>query len=125
MKELEEREKPDSPPALHKPQVEYTADNLADPFQAPMQEKPGPEEIGGQAKPRELPQLKVEGMIWGGKFSQAIINSNVYKIGDKIEGAQIQKIEPQGVTLLFDGSEVVLPAPSAGGVSQKPQGGEQ
>jgi len=48
---------------------------------------------------------KVNGLIWGAYESKAIINDKIYGVGDKLERAEITKINKQGVTLIFEGDE--------------------
>jgi len=82
-----------------KNEIEYKSENLRNPFQeekAETKEEPQePVETG------PLPDLSVQGMVWGGISPQAIINNNVLKIGDTIEGARITDINKSGVTLFL------------------------
>lgn len=93
--------------------VEYNAENFKDPFKgAAAQEAPAGEQVAG-AEQSALPEMTVQGVIWGGKFPQAIINSQVVKTGDMIEGAKVVSISKDGVTLFFQGRQMKVPAPAA------------
>ena len=51
----------------------------------------------------DLSKLKIQGIIWGVKTPQAIINNTVLKVGDLVEGAKILNIEKKGITFDFNG----------------------
>lgn len=100
---------------IPRPVMEYGSDSLRDPFKKYLV-KDEPKEISqenaGETEPKlDLDKFKVQGIIWGVKTPQAIINNNVFKIGDLIEGAEILSIEKQGVTLRFNGRifDLVVP----------------
>lgn len=97
-----------------RPQVEYKASSLRDPFKEDILKKVKPETDLKSPAPQPLaplPKMDVQGLIWGGNFPQAIINNKVYKAGDIIDGAQIKEIAKDGITLNFSGGEVKIPAP--------------
>ena len=103
-----------APEVLLKPNiVEYKSGNMRDPFY--QEKKPEVikkiEEVPVEKKP--LPALKIQGMVWGGDFPQAIINNKVVKIGDTIEGASIVQINKEGVVILFEKQKYSLPSPGA------------
>ena len=97
-----------------RPNVEYKSEELKDPFEPPEEEKKPEAEpekqIMPEVKPAPPPVLKIEGLVWGGRLPQAIINQKVVKIGDIIEGAQIVDINREGVTLTFNNSQYNLPS---------------
>ena len=66
----------------------------------------------------KLPALVVNGLIWGGKFPQAIINHKVVKVGDEIEGAKVKQISRDGVVILFSSRTVTLPPPAMGAITK-------
>jgi hypothetical protein len=131
MEELERQErqsaKPDIPPRLG---FKYEQDRGSDPF-ALIIEEDGQAKAGQAAPPaaKPLPNLVVQGLIWGGAFPQAIINNKVVKEGDIIEGARLLKVEKAGVSLLFEGREFTLSPAAAGSPpkslprKQDPEGG--
>ena len=97
-----------------RPQVEYKASSLRDPFKEDILKKVKPETdlkspVSEPLAP--LPKMDVQGLIWGGNFPQAVINNKVYQAGDIIDGAQIKEIAKDGITLNFSGGEVKIPAP--------------
>ena len=99
--------------------IEYKSGGLRDPFQEENVEieliKPQEEEA--QAMP--LPALEIEGIVWGGRFAQAIINHKVLKIGDTIEGARVINIVKEGITVLFNNRQYNLSSPASQGVIKK------
>ena len=60
----------------------------------------------------DLSQYTVEGLIWGSSKPKAIINGEIYslgeRLGDKFGGAEIVKISKEGVTLLFYEEEYII-----------------
>jgi len=105
---------------ITRPKIEYKAQGLKDPFLPIGQEK----EITGfkahvsdRAKP--LPELTLQGLVWGGVFPQAIINNQLVKIGDLIGEAEVVEIEKEGVTLLYDEKRQKLSSPAVTGPRKK------
>jgi hypothetical protein len=99
-----------------RPAMEYKSDDLRDPFKTYIiKEQPEVVILDHKELPKQpefdLDKLKVQGIIWGVKTPQAIINGRVLTIGDSIEGAQIVNIEKKGITLSFDGAMFDLCAP--------------
>ena len=45
------------------------------------------------------PAGKLEGLFWGGTVPQAIINGNVYRVGERMGEGKIASIDRDGVTL--------------------------
>lgn len=92
---------------ISRPAVEYKSGNLRDPFRPLTGTK---EMKAGQEKRVDLMQagtdlgnLKVQGIIWGGRFPQAIVNNRVVTVGDTIDGAEILNIDKNGITLSSGG----------------------
>lgn len=110
---------------ISRPVIEYTSGDLRDPFSDLFQlaEEKAKKEKEAQivqapleniVPDKPLPSLdnfKVQGVIWGGKFPQAIINNKVLGVGDSIEGVEIIKIDKKGITLNFAGRTATLAAP--------------
>ena len=93
--------------------VEYTSQDLRDPFQSPFElfkpveepERPKKEEapiVGG------LSYLEVQGIVWGSSMPQAIINNTVVREGETIEGAEILAIRKEGVYVLHEERQYIL-----------------
>lgn len=104
----------------------YTAHNLRDPLQVLLPEPPAESDPAAQAAaqaevalppPPSPPALSVQGLWWGGAKPRAIINGNVYAVGDQVEGARIKAIDREGVMIEFDGTVVHL-VPSAEGAKK-------
>lgn len=96
----------DSQGPVTRPLVEYTSSTLRDPFQG-VNTRPA---SGSQAQVqvKELPAMTVQGIMWGGKFNQAIVNSKVIKAGDSIEGAQVVSIEKNKIVLIYESRKYTL-----------------
>jgi len=124
VEKLERLERAQSVEVIVRPRVEYKAGDLKDPFQRYKEEEipPGAQQEGpGLSTP---PSLTVQGIIWGGRFPQAIINNKVVKVEDTIEGARVISIDKEGINLLFEGMQYNLPSPAAGARPPKKTGGE-
>lgn len=89
------------------PKVEYTADSLRDPFVSLLPTgqsaiakvvTPGEGGEGSSGEPATFPALKVQGIIWGGARPQAVIDGEVYDVGDTVQGTRIIGIDHTGVT---------------------------
>lgn len=90
--------------------IEYKAEGLKDPFQEEKIEIKEEAEVQIETKP--LPDLQIQGIVWGGAFPQAIINNKVVKIGDTIEEARIMEIKKEGITVYFGNRKHILPSPA-------------
>jgi len=71
----------------------------------------------------KLPVLKVQGLIWGGNFPQAIINNKVVRVDDEVDGAKIVSIEKDGLWVSFNDKQYNLSSPVAVTKSVKNPGG--
>ncbi len=86
-----------------------------DPFVSALPQKPivyRPTDVtvaGGQVKP---PDFSVQGMVWGSKRPQAIIEDRIYNIGDEVKGAKIVGIDKEGIKVTYQGN-IFLVAPEA------------
>jgi len=111
-----------------RPVIEYSSGDLRDPFndlfyldeEKEEQSVPAPQEnLNAGESMFSLRNFKVQGVIWGGKFPQAIINNKVFRVGDLIEKAEIVSIEKEGITLNFAGRLANLAAPGNAPVSKE------
>lgn len=121
-KKMEQTEKTkDVSAGIARPRVEYKAGDLRDPFQGAVVEDKasGEERQSSEAAQKTPPSLTVQGIIWGGKFPQAIINNKVVRVGDTIEGVSVVSIDKEGITIFFGGAQYNLLAPVAGAVPRK------
>jgi hypothetical protein len=55
-----------------------------------------------KAEEPPLPFLGIQGIIWNTDTPQAIINNQVVKIGDRIEGVEIIDIDKQGIKVDYN-----------------------
>lgn len=99
-----------------RPQVEYKSAGLRDPFQTyiKVEEKKASqpvETVNYSQQKNRFEGLKVQGIIWGTKMPQAIINNRVYIVGDKIDDAEILSINDNGIELSSATGIVSLAAP--------------
>ena len=127
MKQLEAQEQAPAVQIPERPTVQYNSQDQRDPFKGitkeDFKEKQGTVEVAAPDD-KPLPVLTVQGVIWGAKFPQAIINNKVVKVGDVLQGAKILSIEKNGIMVLFDCRQVTLSAPAEGARAPKtPQEG--
>lgn len=100
--------------------TEYTAEDIRDPFRPLI-----PEEIL-KTPPQEIPEadiflppFEIKGVVWGTPLPQVIINGNVLKIGDVIEGAKIVYISKERVDISYEGRIFSLPSPGRKNLERK------
>jgi len=100
---------------IEKPKKEYEAGDLRDPFRGyeEKREKPTESQTPSGKVEEPLPNLEVQGIIWGGSIKQAIINNKVVKPGDMIGNIKILDINKDSVTVLFNNRERNLSSPAA------------
>ena len=123
IKDLEQMEKKPQEEVILRPEVEYDAEGLKDPFREYVPEKPKvTEKTEEEIEPiaEQPPKLTIQGVIWGGNFSQAIVNNKVVKDGDTVGGAKIISIQKKWITVLFKGKEYDI-ATSGGTISSNAQ----
>lgn len=96
----------------------YAAQELRDPMKSLLPHAP-PVSTVQAAAPKSpvraavMPALQVRGILWGGAQAQAIINDNVYRVGDSVSGLTILAIDRNSVTVDFDGSPTVISSSTA------------
>lgn len=87
--------------------ISFDATGLKDPFRSLLPEKKIEIRPEIEKQPEIIvsaPELKIQGIIWGGKFPQAIINNHVIKEGESLDGAEpiiIVGIKQKEVVVLF------------------------
>lgn len=102
---------------ITRPQIKYRSGQLRDPFVPVMLKEEKSQDLQKQGavelnQPKiDLSALQVQGIIWGTRTPQAIINNKVFVTGDLIDGAEILSIDKKGITLSFAGEVIQLPAP--------------
>jgi hypothetical protein len=125
-----------SSPSAGQAGLTYKAEGLKDPFRARIKrsDQPVVEEKKEDKTDKPLPSLTIEGIIWGGKFPQAIVNGQVAKVGDSItagtanagDKVRIDAISRDGITVFFNNRtyEVSSPAQaSLTNIARKAKGG--
>ncbi|MEK6727645.1 MAG: hypothetical protein AABY28_03085 [Candidatus Omnitrophota bacterium] len=124
---LENQEKQPASERIIRPNIEYKAAGLRDPFEGPSVKKSEDKERAAEPKVSSVtpPDLIVQGLIWGGNIPQAIINDKVIKAGDTIQGAKIISITKDGVSVLFEGMQYSLSSPAMSAGIKKPEGGRE
>lgn len=116
-------DKDKQPATQARPSAQYTQETLRDPFEPYLEkEDTGPKETKKEAAAAALPELKVQGIIWGSNMPLAIINNKVIKKDDLIEGARIVSIDKDGVTVFFANRQYVISAPAGGSTKLRKEG---
>jgi len=107
--------------------IEYKAENLADPFMDYKAEQS--QEVSERPKElKPLPPLAIKGIVWGGNFSQAIINNKIVRVGETIDGVSVTEINKNGVVVLFDNQLYRLASPASinyGNLNKTQEGGKK
>jgi len=70
----------------------------------------------------DLSVFQVSGLVWGQAAPKAIINDNVYGIGDELEGAKILNISKEGILFGYNNKKYLL---NRDGSSVADKGGKQ
>lgn len=131
LKEIEnikdlERKAGEKPEEISRPKVTYDAQDLRDPFVRTIIKDTSKRDLTmSKAATKQPPVLNVQGIIWGGRIPQAIINNKVVTIGDKIEEARVIGINKEGVIVFFEDSQYTLPSPVSKDKSDKKHEGGQ
>lgn len=97
-------------------QPRYLASSLRDPFRSllPADEvllpAPSPVVVNKPSAQEEgvMPVLALQGILWGATMPMAIIDNEVYTVGDVVQGATITRIGRFGVTLELEGRTMQL-----------------
>lgn len=125
------QQKPGKPETIVLPSIEYKSDGLRDPFEGVFKKEGlSAESIGQltQAPPQvQLPSLTVQGIIWGAKIPQAIINDKLVKVGDTVSEAKITAIGKDGIEVIFKNYTFKITSPAAAqlqNLKTKPEGGK-
>jgi hypothetical protein len=91
----------------------YLAQELRDPMKSLLPEDPSVQRpvvrqlgVAQPPPPPPPPTLRVQGLLWGGREPQAIIDNAVYKVNDLVKGAKILEITRDGVTIEHLGTPV-------------------
>jgi len=100
---------------LKRPYLEYNAYNLRDPFEDLLTRKKEEIRKPGESEGETVtpPPLSIQGLVWGGRTPQAIIDNRVVKVGDVIEEAEIIEISKDGVTVVYKKRIFKLSSPAS------------
>ncbi len=66
---------------------------------------------GGKPVSIPKPSFKIQGVVWDTDFPQAIVNNEVVSVGDQVSGWTVIEINPQGVQMGIDRTNVYWFAP--------------
>ena len=94
----------------------YDAESLRDPMKSLLPQptavqatsSQGQKVIAAPPPAPTPPKGALQGMVWGTGNPQAIIDGEVYRVGDMMKGAKIVAITPDGVTVETQGTSFVL-----------------
>lgn len=80
------------------------AENKTDPFESLLPVKES-QQKADQIKAPQPPAVSIEGALWDSDMPQAIIDGDVYKVGDTLKSvdAKIYKIEKNRVFIFYEG----------------------
>lgn len=106
----------DSVYVFGKEEIDYTAQDLRDPFSSVIPEIFVEPEVKEDLleeiieTPVSLPGLDIQAVVWGSLIPQAIINGEILRVGDTIEGAKITNITKEGIDIIYKGRIFNLPS---------------
>ena len=104
---------PEKNETVDRPNVEYTAEKVKDPFQANIVRNTTTSSDVLQPEEIVPPSVVIQGIIWGGKVPQAIIDNTVVKVGDTIKGdIRILNISKDGVAVFYNNQRFMLSSPA-------------
>ncbi|MFA5271894.1 MAG: hypothetical protein WC412_06120 [Candidatus Omnitrophota bacterium] len=81
------------------------AQNKTDPFDSLLPVKEEQRRVEELVKTPQPPEVSIEGALWDSDMPQAIIDGDVYKVGDTLKSinAKIYKIEKNRVFIFYEG----------------------
>ena len=84
-----------------------------DPFQPPAAVSSAlpPNTLGGAERSSNTAPLRLQGIVWGIQPPRAIVNDRILTAGDTVAGGQVVAIDPEGVTVEYQGQRTVLRLP--------------
>lgn len=95
--------------------VVYTAQDARDPMKSllPKPEPPRPVDPIAAAPDSRMPEqpptlARLEGIVWSALKRQAIIDGDVYQVGDPVGGGVIADIDRDGVTIQMPGGRFLV-----------------
>ena len=85
--------------------AQYSGGSFADPFD--IDGILAPSAVSGGASEAPAP-MTLEGVVWGTKTPQAVVDGQVVKVGGTVSGAKVTAIDQTGVRLEQNGEEIYL-----------------
>lgn len=81
------------------------AQEKTDPFDSLLPTKSAPDKPNDQPKVVQPPAISIEGALWDTEMPQAIIDGDVYKVGETLKNvdAKVYKIEKNRVFIFYEG----------------------
>jgi hypothetical protein len=104
----------DAPASPRAAEPLYTASAMRDPLQSllPPEESVAMSTMMEATAPTphapQPPVVALQGVFWGGAQPTAIINGQVYGVGDTVSGATIRVINRRGIELEFQGTTYLM-----------------
>lgn len=85
---------------------------LKNPFEAPVdlmnKMKSAMAQGAGEEEAGDLPNVNMQGVVWGGDSPFVFVNDKIYRKGDMINDAQILDIDKNGAYFLYNGRRVLV-----------------
>jgi len=128
MEELDKMEKTSLITTVTRSAVRYGAIGLRDPFKENLVEEQEGAPTDTYQQQVSLPSnFTIQGIIWGGRMPQAIINNKVVKVGDTVEGAKVITINKNGIVVFYNNRNFDLSSPAVDNlknIANKSEGGK-
>jgi hypothetical protein len=104
--------------------ISYDASNLRDPFEGYIvrsESLMSADEVSSIEVPFDPPELTIQGITWGGAYPQAIIDNQVYRVGESVKEVKIINISRDGLILSYQNRHYKQSGPGKGlpGTNQK------
>ena len=110
-----------------RPVVEYTGVETKEPFRDVFYKIKEPvidvKPVEVETQP-PLPELTIQGIIFGSNVPCVIINNAVLREGQSLGEIQVTKIDKGGVRILYKGWNYTLPSPASLIPEKDPEGGK-
>jgi len=101
--------------------VKYSAEKLRDPFEPYVKKKEPMLSTQQLTKQEDFkpPSMTIQGISWGGRYPQAIVNNKVVRVGDTVSDAVVVEIRRDGIVFSFKNRQFGVMAPALDPASQK------
>lgn len=104
---------------INRPITDYKAESLRDPFMGRIIERPVLKQVVRQEVKKSQPVvapsgIAIQGIVWGGRATYAIVNNKVVKTNDMINNdVQVVEINKDGIVVLYKDSQFTFGSPAA------------